>query len=129
MQTGASTFRDTPYRALSAGAIKCRSLISIRVPLCGDAARIDGIVSNMNRTDAVNGKRMTMKALAIYWIIGCALTGLVIKSSLEWCPDDKIQTADVVGMVAAWPVSIVAVVAGARNTKRVCADGTAYRTQ
>jgi hypothetical protein len=51
-----------------------------------------------------------MKALLIYWIIGCVLMGLVFGKMLQKCPSDPVDYAELVATVAVWPLLVVGVV-------------------
>lgn len=67
-----------------------------------------------------------MKSLAIYWISGCLMVGLVIGKGLEWCPDDRMPMSDAIISVALWPAIIVGASVAPRGN-RTCNDGTAFR--
>lgn len=48
-----------------------------------------------------------MKAILIYWIVGCLLAGGAIAHQRNICPlDPKIETKDILIMVAVWPMGL-----------------------
>jgi hypothetical protein len=44
-----------------------------------------------------------MKALVIYWIIGCVVTGLAFGSWHRRCPNDDISALQIIETAAIWP--------------------------
>ncbi len=51
-----------------------------------------------------------MKFLLIYWVIGCFVVGLPMGAIVTECPKAKINTVDVVGWVAVWPLVFAMVI-------------------
>jgi hypothetical protein len=52
-----------------------------------------------------------MRAVLVYWIIGCVLIGLAYGQMITECPKDKMPTSDMVGAISIWPAFFAAAIA------------------
>jgi hypothetical protein len=60
-----------------------------------------------------------MKAILIYWIIGCFVIGPAIAGRMNDCPNDKVEATTIVSMVAVWPVALIAAI-GLKSPDKSC---------
>lgn len=66
-----------------------------------------------------------MKPLVTYWVIGCVLVGLFMGWRAGECPNDRIPNADILTMIATWPIIPAGLVTYRSTGKKFACDAKA----